>query len=119
DLLKQGITAMKVWPFDQFGTTLSGIGKDREPMTVWGAVTAAGTLGHHITNDELKRGVAIVADIRKAVGDRMDIAIEGHARWDLPSAVRIARALEPYDVMWLEEIMPPDNVDAYVRLKTE
>ena len=35
------------------------------------------------------------------------------------AAAKIARALEPYDVMWLEEIMPPDNVDAYVRLKAE
>ncbi|MBN8995275.1 MAG: mandelate racemase/muconate lactonizing enzyme family protein [Rhizobiales bacterium] len=119
DLLRQGITAMKIWPFDQFGPTLSGPGKEREPMVVWGAVTAAGTLGHAISNDDLKRGIAIVEDIRKAVGDRMDIAIEGHARWDLPSAVRIARALAPYDIMWLEEIMPPDNVDAYVRLKRE
>jgi L-alanine-DL-glutamate epimerase-like enolase superfamily enzyme len=65
----------------------------------------------------LKRGISVVEDIRKAVGDKMGIAIEGHAHWDLPTATRIARALEPYDIMWLEEIMPPDNVEAYVRLK--
>ena len=47
----------------------------------------------------------------------MSVAIEGHARWDLPTATRIAHALEPYNVMWLEEIMPPDNVEAFVRLK--
>ena len=47
----------------------------------------------------------------------MSIAIEGHARWDLPTATRIAQALEPHNVMWLEEIMPPDNVEAFVRLK--
>jgi L-alanine-DL-glutamate epimerase-like enolase superfamily enzyme len=117
DLLAQGITAMKIWPFDQVGPTLAGPGREREEVRVWGAITAAGTLGHGIGNDDLARGIAIVADIRKAVGDRMDIAIEGHARWDLPSATRIARAMAPYDVRWLEEIMPPDNVDAYVRLK--
>ena len=86
---------------------------------VWGAVTAAGTRGLGISNDDLKAGIAIVEDIRRAVGDKMQIAIEGHCRWDLPSSVKIARALEPYDVMWLEEIMPPDNVDAFVRLKAE
>jgi L-alanine-DL-glutamate epimerase-like enolase superfamily enzyme len=47
----------------------------------------------------------------------MQIAIEGHARWDLPTSIRIAKALEPFDIMWLEEIMPADNVDAFVRLK--
>jgi galactonate dehydratase len=118
-LLSQGIRAMKIWPFDQFGPTLAGPTRPKEPVVMWGGKTAAGTLGHSISNDEIRRGCAIVEDIRRAVGDQMEIAIEGHARWDLPAATRIAKALEPLDIMWLEEIMPPDNVDAYVRLKTE
>jgi L-alanine-DL-glutamate epimerase-like enolase superfamily enzyme len=117
DLLKEGILAMKIWPFDQFGPTLGGPERLREDVVVGGGKVAAGLLGHSITNDELKRGISVVEDIRKAVGDKMGIAIEGHAHWDLPTATRIARALEPYDIMWLEEIMPPDNVEAYVRLK--
>ena len=64
-------------------------------------------------------GIAIVEDIRNAVGDRMQIAIEGHAAGTCRRRSSIARALEPYDIMWLEEIMPPDNVDAFVRLKAE
>jgi L-alanine-DL-glutamate epimerase-like enolase superfamily enzyme len=84
---------------------------------MYGGTTSAGVLGHSITNEELKSGVAAVEAIRRAVGDEMSIAIEGHARWDLPTATRIARALEPYDIMWLEEIMPPDNTEAYLRLK--
>ena len=117
DLLRQGIRAMKVWPFDQFGTTLAGPDRPRQPVVIWGATTAAGVLAHSIPNEELKRGVSVVEDIRRAVGDQMGIAIEGHARWDLPTATRIARALEPFDILWLEEVMPPDNVEAYVRLK--
>lgn len=116
-LLKQGVGAMKIWPFDQFGPTLSGPTRSREPFVMWGGKTAAGILGHAITTDQIKRGVAMVENVRTAVGDKMEIAIEGHARWDLPSAIRIAKALEPYDIMWLEEIMPPDNPEAYVRLK--
>jgi L-alanine-DL-glutamate epimerase-like enolase superfamily enzyme len=117
DLLREGITAMKIWPFDEFGPTLSGPANPHAPYFIWGGKTAAGVLGHSISKDDLQKGVKIVQDIRQAVGDRMDIAIEGHARWDLPCATRIAQALEPYDIMWLEEIMPPDNVEAYVRLK--
>lgn len=116
-LLAEGVTAMKIWPFDQFGPTLSGPVDTRKPMVIWGAETAAGPLGHGISNDDLAAGLKIVADIRAAVGTKMAIAIEGHARWDLPSATKIARALEPYDILWLEEIMPPDNVETYVRLK--
>ena len=57
--------------------------------------------------------------IRDAVGDEMDIAIELHGYWNLPSAVAIARALEPFAPMWLEEALPQDNLEAYARLKDE
>ena len=117
DLLAQGYKALKLWPFDQFGTTLAGPANPRGKVTIWGQETAAGVIGHNISNDEIKAGVAIVEDIQRATDGKMAVAIEGHARWDLPTATRICRALEPYDVMWVEEIMPPDNVDAFVRLK--
>jgi len=117
DLVEQGIGAMKIWPFDRFGTTLAGPTNPYGKFVIWGGETAAGTLSHSISNEALRNGIAMVEDIRRAVGDRIAIAIEGHARWDLPTATRIARALEPFDIMWLEEIMPPDNVEAYVRLK--
>jgi L-alanine-DL-glutamate epimerase-like enolase superfamily enzyme len=118
DLLAQGIKAMKIWPFDQFGTTLAGPAHPRGKVTIWGQETAAGVLAHSISDDELKKGVSILDDIRKTVGDKMVVAIEGHCRWDLPSAIRITHALKPYNILWLEEIMPPDNVEAYVRLKS-
>jgi len=118
DLLKQGIRAMKIWPFDQFGWTLAGPTAPRGRVTIFGQETAAGVLAHYLSDEEMKQAIAIVEDIRRAVGDRMTVAVEGHARWDLPTAVRIARALEPYQVMWLEEIMPPDNPEAFARLKS-
>jgi len=117
DLLKQNIRAMKIWPFDQFGTTLAGPAHPRGKVSLWGQETSAGTLGHFITEQELQAGLKMLEDIRQATNGAMTVAIEGHARWDLPTATRIAHALEPYNVLWLEEIMPPDNVEAFVRLK--
>jgi len=117
DLLKQGYKALKIWPFDQFGTTLAGPENPRGRTTIWGQETAAGTLGHSISDEEIKAGVAIVEEIHRATNGKMSVAIEGHARWDLPAATRIASALEPHSILWLEEIMPPDNVEAFVRLK--
>jgi galactonate dehydratase len=98
DLLAQGITAMKIWPFDDI---------------------ALANAGQHITMAEIERGLGPVRRIRDAVGTDMDIAIELHGYWNLPSAVAIARALEPYRPMWLEEALPQDNLDAYARLKDE
>lgn len=117
DLLQQGFKAMKLWPFDQFGTTLAGPKLPHGKVIIWGQETAAGVLAHRLDNGDLKKGVAIIEDIRRATGDKMAVAVEGHARWDLLTATKIARALEPYDIMWLEEIMPPDNPEAFVRLK--
>jgi L-alanine-DL-glutamate epimerase-like enolase superfamily enzyme len=118
DLLKQGIKAMKIWPFDQFGTTLAGPASPRGKVNIWGQETAAGTLGHSLGLQELRAAVTILEDIHRATNGEMSVAIEGHARWDLFQATRIARCLEAYEVLWLEEIMPPDNVEAFIRLKS-
>ncbi len=54
--------------------------------------------------------------IREEVGDAMEVAIEFHGFWNLPSAKKIAAALEIYKPMWLEEMLPQDNLAAYAEL---
>jgi L-alanine-DL-glutamate epimerase-like enolase superfamily enzyme len=117
-LLDQGITAMKIWPFDRFGTTLAGPRDPRGKVKIWGQETAAGTLAHALSAEDIQTGIALLEEIRSATKGAMRVAVEGHARWDILQATRIAHALEPYDILWLEEIMPPDNVEAFVRLKS-
>lgn len=43
--------------------------------------------------------------------------IEGHGRFDVPAAIRIARELEAFHPMWFEEPVPPDNLDALCRVR--
>jgi galactonate dehydratase len=95
ELAKSGIHAMKIWPFD--------------PM-------AKETGGQYITADQLRRGIEPLRLIREAFGDSMDVAMEFHGYWNLPCAIRIAQALEPYAPMWLEEMLPQDNMAAYREL---
>ena len=113
-LLAQGITAMKVWPWDQFAPQLK-VGAITGPAG-WSAV---GPVGHDLLPAELARGLWTIQEIRKAVGDRMQIAIEGHSRWDINCALRIGRALEPYDVMWMEDITQPESAADLARLVQE
>lgn len=89
DLLASGITGMKIWPFD--------------PL-------AAETRGQHITAARLEKGLEPVRKIRDAVGNQMDVMMELHSLWNLPSAIRIAHALEPYDIRWLEDAIDVDDV---------
>ena len=92
DLLKSGITGMKVWPFDR---------------------VAVANRGQSITPAEMEEAIGPIRRIREAVGREMQIMVEFHGFWNVPCAVEIARALEPYSVTWLEEMLPQDNVASY------
>lgn len=61
--------------------------------------------------------VARVAAVREAVGPGIEVAIDMHGRFDLPSAIRFARAVEPFDLLWLEEPVPPENLEALAEVR--
>jgi galactonate dehydratase len=50
-------------------------------------------------------------------GPDFDICVEAHAKFNVASAVRIAKALEPYDPLWLEEPTPPEEPDAMAEVQ--
>src|SRR5437016_381438 len=113
-LLSQGITALKIWPWDRFAPQLKG-GVPMGPAG-WSAV---GPSGNYITPEDLEAGLQSVKKIRDTVGNKMDIMIEGHSRWDFNCATRIARALEPYDILWMEDMIKPDSPADLARLASE
>jgi L-alanine-DL-glutamate epimerase-like enolase superfamily enzyme len=93
-LLEQGITGMKIWPLDPY---------------------AEASGGQWISNEDLKRGIEPFRKVREAVGDRIELMVELHSLWNLPSALRIAEALEEYEPAWFEDPVRMDNVDALAR----
>jgi galactonate dehydratase len=90
-LLEQGITGMKIWPFD---------------------FAAERTGGLYIAPEELEKALEPFAKIRRAVGAKMDIMVELHSLWNLPAAKRIFKALEPYDPFWFEDPIKMTSMDA-------
>ncbi len=62
---------------------------------------------------EIQRMYDQMAAAREAVGTKIDICADMHGRYDLPTAHRVAKILEPLNLMWLEEPIPAENVDAY------
>jgi len=62
---------------------------------------------------ELQRMVDQVAAARQAVGPNIDICLDMHGRYDAPTAQQVAKRLEPMNLMWLEEPIPAENVEAY------
>jgi galactonate dehydratase len=61
---------------------------------------------------ELDAAVALVAAVREAIGPERELYVEGHGRFGVATALRAAWALEPFRPGWLEEPVPPENVDA-------
>jgi L-alanine-DL-glutamate epimerase-like enolase superfamily enzyme len=96
ELLAEGITAMKIWPFDVF---------------------ALRNRGQEISTEELNKAIWPIEQIRKAVGAKMDIMIEYHGLWKLPAAIRIADALKDYDIYWHEEPVWMQNFDDIARYR--
>jgi galactonate dehydratase len=68
---------------------------------------------------ELKRMYDQIAAAREAVGPNVDICVDMHGRYDYPTAFQIAKRLEPLNLMWLEEPIPAENVEAYQRITAE
>jgi L-alanine-DL-glutamate epimerase-like enolase superfamily enzyme len=94
-LLEQGISGMKIWPFDPF---------------------AEASDGHHISGPDLNTALEPFRRIRKAVGDRMDIMVEFHSLWDLPSMRKIMAALEEFTPYWFEDPVKMDDLGAIEEL---
>jgi galactonate dehydratase len=88
-LLEEGISAMKIWPFD-FAAEASG--------------------GSFISAAQLHEALEPFKKIRKAVGDRMDILVECHSLWNLPTAIKISHALEEFKPFWIEDPIRMDSL---------
>lgn len=89
-LLSEGITAMKIWPFDP---------------------AAEASDGQYISNADLDHALEPFRKIRNSVGDKMDIMVEFHSLWRLPMAQKIARALKPFNTFWHEDAIRMDSLD--------
>jgi galactonate dehydratase len=61
---------------------------------------------------EVQRMVDQMTAAREAVGPNIDICADMHGRYDLPTGKRVAELMEPLNLMWLEEPVPAENIDA-------
>jgi galactonate dehydratase len=86
--VKMGFTAVK---FDPAG-----------PYTIRG--------GHEPAMSDITRSVEFCRKIREAVGDRADLLFGTHGQFTTPGAIRMGRELEPFNPLWYEEPIPPDNL---------
>jgi L-alanine-DL-glutamate epimerase-like enolase superfamily enzyme len=107
DVLERGFTALKIdLDIGAYGYMQSEVAhfvKDR--------------FNHTAGEGEHDRMVGLAEMVKTAAGPAIDVACDVHTRLDVTSAIRLARDLEQFHLMWLEEPVPPENVDAMREIK--
>jgi galactonate dehydratase len=63
-------------------------------------------------NDEIDHMLAKIAFTRENYPKNFEIAVDMHARYDATTGKRVAKEVEPFKLMWLEEPVPAENIDA-------
>jgi L-alanine-DL-glutamate epimerase-like enolase superfamily enzyme len=89
ELVAEGYKVLKFWPFDRAAHRGGGL---------------------YISAADVEEGMRPLREIRDRVGMALDIAIEGHAFFQLPAALRIAAALREIKPLWLEDVLRVDCV---------
>ncbi|HEV2529818.1 MAG TPA: mandelate racemase/muconate lactonizing enzyme family protein [Thermomicrobiales bacterium] len=97
-LLSEGITGMKIWPFDAY---------------------AERSNGQYISLPDLDMALEPFRKIRAAVGNRIDIMVELHSLWSFPAARQICAALEPFQPAWFEDPVKADSIDVLAELASQ
>jgi L-alanine-DL-glutamate epimerase-like enolase superfamily enzyme len=95
-LKSMGMTAMKIWPFDEAAMKSGG-------QTIFGA--------------DLAEPLNLFRRAREAAGPEFDIMLEMHSLWSVPAATVIANAVEEYSPFWIEDPFRHESTDALIRFR--
>ncbi len=88
--VRDGFRAVKAAPFDGFPSL--------------GSPTSA-------IDTAVENGIACVAAMRDAIGPGVELMVDCHSFFDVPLAERVAARLEPYELAWYEEPVPPERIE--------
>ncbi|WP_101296939.1 mandelate racemase/muconate lactonizing enzyme family protein [Halegenticoccus soli] len=76
----------------------------------------ADTAARRLDNEAVEHKVSLVEAVRDEIGYDVDLGMDLHWNFTVETAVRLGRKLEPYDLAWLEDPVPPEKVDALRRV---
>lgn len=99
ELIDEGYKALKMWNFD------------------FAAHKPNGSL--YISKEDIEIGLKPMRAIRDAVGDKIEILLDGHGFFQLPAALRIAKAMREIDPLWIEDVIRPDCIDTIADFRSQ
>ena len=106
EVVAEGFTALKFdldtpnpFTIDQFDT--------EHPRRLWFE-----PFNRIIGSQEMAWMVEVVRAVREAVGPAVMVCMDAHWKFGVNDAIKLAQALEPFDLLWLEDPVPPENLEA-------
>ncbi|MFB6152426.1 MAG: mandelate racemase/muconate lactonizing enzyme family protein [Haloarculaceae archaeon] len=75
------------------------------------------TAARRLDNAAIEHKAALVEAVREEIGYDVDLGFDLHWNFTVETATRLAEALEPYDLAWLEDPVPPRKYDAHRRVR--
>lgn len=88
-------------------------------MDVDEPIASGHSLNGVLSGADLRLTEAMVRSVRDAVGDDVDLCIDGHGAFDLPSALRLDQALRDYNLLWIEDPVNMNNLKTMARVALE
>src|SRR6476620_2236960 len=108
DIVKSGHTALKFDPFPYQGQIIDGRAREQRD----------GYLDGSMTRKHEREAAELTALIRETAGPDVDILIDAHGRFDVPTAIRLCRSLEEAgQIDWFEEPCPPESLNALKQVR--
>jgi galactonate dehydratase len=108
DIVKSGHTALKFDPFPYQGPLKDGQAREERD----------GYLDGSMTRKDEREAAELTALIREIVGPEIEILIDAHGRFDVPTAIRLCRTLEDAaQIDWFEEPVPPESFNALKQVR--
>jgi galactonate dehydratase len=108
DIVKSGHTALKFDPFPQQGPHVDGQAREQRD----------GYLDGSMTRKDEREAAELTALIRETAGPEIEILIDAHGRFDVPTAIRLCHTLEESgQIDWFEEPVPPESFNALKQVR--
>jgi galactonate dehydratase len=85
-------------------------------MDVDEPIPAAQRFNRGISASDLRHCARMVESVRETVGPDVDLAVDAHGAFDVNAAIRLGTALADYQLLWLEDPVPQNNVDALAKV---
>ncbi|HQY32258.1 MAG TPA: mandelate racemase/muconate lactonizing enzyme family protein, partial [Thermomicrobiales bacterium] len=106
EVVEAGFTAIK-FDLDAKNSKTMDISDDPSPRRHWFE-----PFNRTIGQAELEWMVSVTAEVRRVIPKDVMLAVDAHWKFSTNDAIKLAQALEPFDLLWLEDPVPPENIEA-------